>query len=100
MPARSSAPPGSTLPLLRKALPAAYCLLPIAYCLLPTMELQITDLACIRGGRLVFAGLSLQADGGSLTLLRGANGAGKTSLLRLIAGIAEPDQGRIALLPG
>jgi heme exporter protein A len=64
------------------------------------MELQITDLACIRGGRLVFAGLSLRADGGSLTFLRGANGTGKTSLLRLIAGIAEPDQGRIALLPG
>ena len=64
------------------------------------MELQITDLACIRGGRLVFAGLSLRADGGSLTLLRGANGAGKTSLLRLVAGIAEPDQGRIALVGG
>jgi heme exporter protein A len=64
------------------------------------MELQITDLACIRGDRLVFAGLSLHADRGSLTLLRGANGAGKTSLLRLIAGIAEPDQGRIALLGG
>jgi heme exporter protein A len=64
------------------------------------MELQITDLACIRGGRLVFAGLSLRADGGSLTLLRGANGAGKTSLLRLIAGIAEPDHGRIALVGG
>ncbi len=64
------------------------------------MKLLVTDLNCIRGGRLVFAGLSLHADRGSLTLLRGANGAGKTSLLRLIAGIAEPDQGRIALLGG
>jgi heme exporter protein A len=64
------------------------------------MELQITDLGCIRGGRLVFAGLSLRADGGSLTLLRGPNGAGKTSLLRLIAGVAEPDHGRIALHGG
>jgi heme exporter protein A len=93
------------LPIAYCLLPTAYCLLPIAYCLLPTaycptMELQISDLACIRGGRQVFAGLSLRADGGSLTLLRGANGAGKTSLLRLIAGIAEPDRGRIALLGG
>jgi heme exporter protein A len=64
------------------------------------MELHITDLACIRGGRLVFAGLSLRAAGGSLALLRGPNGAGKTSLLRLIAGIAEPDRGRIALHGG
>jgi heme exporter protein A len=64
------------------------------------MELQITDLACIRGGRLVFAGLSMRASGGSLTLLRGPNGAGKTSLLRLIAGIADPDRGRIALHGG
>src|SRR5262245_59434591 len=64
------------------------------------MDLQITDLACIRGGRRVFAGLSLRADGGSLTLLRGANGAGKTSLLRLLAGIAEPDHGRIVLVGG
>jgi heme exporter protein A len=61
------------------------------------MELLVTDLACVRGGRLVFAGLSLRAPAGSLTLLRGANGAGKTSLLRLIAGIAEPDAGSIAL---
>jgi len=61
------------------------------------MELVVTDLACMRGGRQVLAGLSLRAAAGSLTLLRGRNGAGKTTLLRLIAGIAEPDAGRIAL---
>src|SRR5262245_65263472 len=64
------------------------------------MELLVTDLACMRGGRQVFAGLSLRAAAGSLTLLRGPNGAGKTTLLRLIAGIAEPDSGRIELRGG
>jgi heme exporter protein A len=64
------------------------------------VELVITDLACVRGGRQVLAGLSLRASAGSLTLLRGPNGAGKTTLLRLIAGIAEPDAGSITLRGG
>jgi heme exporter protein A len=64
------------------------------------MELVVTDLACMRGGRRVLAGLSLRASAGSLTLLRGPNGAGKTTLLRLIAGIAGPDAGTIALSGG
>ena len=64
------------------------------------MELVVTDLACRRGGRQVLDGLSLSAAAGSLTLLRGRNGVGKTTLLRLIAGIAEPDAGHIALRGG
>ena len=64
------------------------------------MELVVTDLACSRGGRQVLEGLSLCAAAGSLTLLRGRNGVGKTTLLRLIAGIAEPDAGQIALRGG
>ena len=64
------------------------------------MELVVTDLACRRGGRQVLDGLSLRAAAGSLTLLRGRNGVGKTTLLRLIAGIAEPDAGTVALRGG
>ncbi len=44
-------------------------------------------LACRRGGRLVFRHVDLRVAPGDLLVLRGANGAGKSSLLRLIAGL-------------
>jgi heme exporter protein A len=53
-------------------------------------------LACRRGERLVFAGLSFRLAAGGALLLRGSNGSGKTSLLRLIAGLGTPAAGRIA----
>jgi heme exporter protein A len=53
-------------------------------------------LACIRGGRVVFAGLSFSlAPGGGLVLL-GPNGSGKSSLLRVLAGLLTPAAGQIA----
>src|SRR3954454_18910944 len=45
----------------------------------------------------VFAGLSLQAEKGEIVVIFGPSGAGKTVLLRLIAGVAEPDAGAIRL---
>jgi heme exporter protein A len=54
------------------------------------------DLSCIRGERLVFAGLSFRLESGGLLLLRGPNGSGKSSLLRLVAGLAQPSGGVIA----
>jgi heme exporter protein A len=54
------------------------------------------DLSCIRGERLVFAGLSFRLESGGLLLLRGPNGSGKSSLLRLAAGLAQPSGGVIA----
>ena len=51
------------------------------------------DLRCVRGGREVFAGLDFEAAGGEALALVGHNGAGKTSLLRLIAGLLTPAAG-------
>ncbi len=64
------------------------------------MELKGIDLACDRGGRTVFAGLSFRISAGGLLLLRGPNGAGKTSLLRMIAGLNEPQSGSLSLRGG
>jgi heme exporter protein A len=52
-------------------------------------------LACRRGERLLFDGLDFALRPGQLIWLRGANGRGKTSLLRLLAGLAPPAGGEI-----
>ncbi len=64
------------------------------------MELTGIDLSCVRGGRRVFAGISFAAPAGRALLLTGANGAGKSSLLRLIAGLIRPDHGQVVLAGG
>jgi heme exporter protein A len=51
----------------------------------------------MRGGREVFAGLDFEASSGEVLAVTGANGSGKTSLLRLIAGLLFPAGGAIAL---
>jgi len=60
------------------------------------MRIVGQQLACERGGRLVFAGLDFTASAGRMLVLRGPNGAGKTSLLRLIAGLADPAGGTLS----
>jgi len=64
------------------------------------MRLVGRDLACVRGGREVFTGLSLGVAAGEALAVTGPNGAGKTTLLRLIAGLLEPAAGQIELLDG
>jgi heme exporter protein A len=59
--------------------------------------LEIDNLACVRGGRLLFRGLSLRVAAGEVLAVEGANGSGKTSLLRLIAGLLRPKEGSIRL---
>lgn len=59
--------------------------------------LRVESLALSRGGRVLFEGLSFAAAPGSYVEVRGANGAGKTSLLRAIAGLLRPSAGTIAL---
>lgn len=53
-------------------------------------------LACRRGARVLFSGLSFAVAAGQIVWVRGANGQGKTSLLRLLAGLSRPEAGRIA----
>ncbi len=64
------------------------------------MKLSGHDLSCERGGRLVFSGLSFSVAAGQMLILRGANGAGKTSLLRVIAGLNEVADGQLKFLGG
>jgi heme exporter protein A len=64
------------------------------------MRLIGEQLACRRGDRMVFAGLDFELGEGKLLVLRGSNGTGKTSLLRMIAGLIEPAAGRFELQGG
>src|SRR5689334_20211517 len=57
--------------------------------------LEARELACVRGERVVFAGLSFTLAPGGALLLLGANGAGKSSLLRLLAGLTPPAEGAL-----
>jgi heme exporter protein A len=61
------------------------------------MQLSGHGVTCVRGGREVFAGLDFGAGSGEAVAVVGRNGSGKTSLLRLIAGLLIPAGGTIAL---
>ena len=58
-------------------------------------RLGVENLALRRGGRLLFSGLGFTLEAGSAAALVGRNGAGKTSLLRAIAGLVLPEAGQI-----
>ncbi|NCP11555.1 MAG: heme ABC exporter ATP-binding protein CcmA [Sphingomonadales bacterium] len=58
--------------------------------------LSCEAVACARGGRDLFAGLSFALRAGGAVHVTGPNGAGKSSLLRLLAGLLEPVAGRVA----
>lgn len=64
------------------------------------MRLSGRDVSCVRGGREVFSGLGFAAAAGQALAVVGPNGSGKTSLLRLIAGLLAPSGGSIALEGG
>jgi heme exporter protein A len=57
--------------------------------------LEATGLDCARGGRMLFRGLSLSLRGGERLRIAGANGSGKTSLLRILCGLLSPDAGEV-----
>jgi heme exporter protein A len=64
------------------------------------MRLSAVDLACHRGGRDVFAGLSFAVASGEVLAVTGRNGAGKSSLLRTIVGLVRVAHGKLTLEGG
>jgi heme exporter protein A len=61
------------------------------------MRLTAVELHCHRGGRDVFTGVSFAVSSGEALTVTGRNGAGKSSLLRTVAGLLHSAQGRLAL---
>lgn len=57
--------------------------------------LEADNLECVRGERRLFAGLGFKLEAGELLYLQGKNGAGKTSLLRMLIGLLPPEAGEI-----
>lgn len=57
--------------------------------------LEVSSLECIRGERTLFAGVGFRLNGGEMLYLQGKNGSGKTSLLRILCGLAHPAAGEI-----
>jgi heme exporter protein A len=64
------------------------------------MQLTGDNLTCQRGGRTVFSGLNFSLSGGEAMMVTGRNGAGKSSLLRMIAGLICISAGRLDLSGG
>ena len=64
------------------------------------MELQAEGLTCSRGGREVFRNISFKVAAGEALIVTGRNGAGKSSLLRMIAGLVRVAAGRLSLNGG
>lgn len=63
----------------------------------PRLALTADNLACRRGGRLIFAGLGFSLAGGEAIALTGRNGAGKSSLIAMICGRLLPAEGALRL---
>jgi tungstate transport system ATP-binding protein len=60
------------------------------------LPLRIGDLTYAAGGRRIIDGVSLEIEAGPSTIILGANGAGKSVLMRLMHGLLEPTSGRVA----
>ncbi len=57
--------------------------------------LEAINLSCVRGTRRLFKDLNFTVERGELIELRGPNGSGKTSLLRILCGLATPAAGDV-----
>lgn len=59
------------------------------------ISLSVHNLGCTRGERELFAGMNFTLHSGEAMLIQGGNGQGKTSLLRLLTGLAQPADGEV-----
>ena len=57
--------------------------------------LELINLDCFRGGRPLFRNLNVSVPDGTLLQVEGANGSGKTSLLRIVCGLMSPENGEV-----
>ena len=57
--------------------------------------LEARDLTCVRGDRRLFSGVGFSMTAGDCLHVRGENGVGKTSLLRLLTGLSKPESGEV-----
>jgi heme exporter protein A len=62
--------------------------------------LEVSNLACSRGDHRLFSGLGFALHPGQIMQVQGANGSGKTSLLRTLCGFLTPDEGEITWCGG
>lgn len=60
-------------------------------------QIAVTDLACRRGDRVLFRRLSFELGAGAAMQVEGHNGVGKSSLLRILAGLARPFDGTVSV---
>ncbi|MGQ0287006.1 cytochrome c biogenesis heme-transporting ATPase CcmA [Pasteurellaceae bacterium 22721_9_1] len=58
-------------------------------------SLEIEQLACQRGSQILFTDLTLRFQSGDFVQIEGHNGIGKTSLLRILTGLAQPLAGKV-----
>ena len=59
------------------------------------LSLGVNDLACSRNEQILFSGISFSVHAGQLLMIEGANGSGKTSLLKTLCGFIQPDEGEV-----
>ena len=57
--------------------------------------LELINLDCVRGGRPLFRKLNVSVADGTLLQVEGANGSGKTSMLRIVCGLMSPENGEV-----
>ena len=57
--------------------------------------LKVSNLECVRGERSLFKDVNFSLEAGELLQINGPNGSGKTSLLRMLCGLATPAHGEI-----
>ena len=58
---------------------------------------KVTSLACRRGGRMLFTDVNFELKASDALLITGRNGVGKTSLLRILSGLVQAEEGRLQI---